>query len=219
MIDHLFVFSDTVSVDGSLTLNIVQGYYEITFNEQIARINMNDLKDDCVTMVMYNNYLDRMYCLYNFKQVAQVFGMKNSDVLKYTKHNAFVQIDQKRSVPFIKVFLPKDQYTLCSDTHDFSDNCHVIKDFIHPLDWHYCATYDLLHVVKQGNLINVLMDVVPSFSGEKVFLNYGRQVYSLESGENKLMLSYCPGEKIYVGSPNSRYEGHAIDVEQLCTVS
>lgn len=220
MTSRLFVFSNTVAAEGSLKLNILQDQYEVTFNTQVVRIKLTELNEHSSSMVMYNNALDQLYCLHNFRQIAEEFKLSVSEVLTKTQNNAFMQIDCKQGSPFVKIFLPQGQYTLLSDTHDFADNCYLVKDFIHPLDWQYCATYDLVHIDRRDGLLTAIIEVAPALSGEQVFLNYGKQVWPLGVGENHVSLTYCQGEKFYIGRPGCRYEGQTLEVEKLlCTIN
>lgn len=223
----LFVFPDVVKIDGNITLNEQDGIYCLVYQHgaetHSVHINPNLIAEGNVAMVIYSPLNNNVFVHYGFSQLCEGMNVTHSEFLTMTCVNGLMQIDRYGKRLFIKVFLPKKQYSLDSDTDDYSNNCYLTADCCHPLDWQYMPTYDLVGAeVSEGKLyitLAVCKPVADEAMGN-MHINYAGQCLDLREGTNVYTFEFVEGEEAYIGYPYSRRKGRKIDIEMavaLCT--
>lgn len=215
MMKDLFVFANSVSIDGRLCINIDEkGIVEIIYNDKSCYVDTSVLNNWSTTCVLFNQLNDSLFTVYNYHEMCKLQNLTHSEMLKMACVNCFMQIDKKNGKLFSKIFLPYNQFTLESDKNDFSENLYLTKDFIHPLDWQYMWTFELLKLEKADDLLNGTIDIAPSCLGGTLFINYAGQIQQILPGENQFSFKFVKGENLFLGEPYARYKGQMIEVEK-----
>lgn len=218
----VFVFPDMVGVQGRISLNRDGDVYALRYtqNDNFVRevfIDTEVISDGNVAMVMFCPITGDLIVHYGFSQICESLNMTHSEFLKTVSIFGFMQLDRYKDRVFCKVFLPKGQYSLDSGTDDYSDNAYMTADCIHPLDWQYVPTYDLVDAkVEDGRLkltLGVCRPAVSEAMGN-MHINYAGQCAELVDGECTYEFKHVKGENAYIGYPYSRRKGRMIDVER-----
>lgn len=184
--------------------------------EQIVLIDTEILRDGSSTMVLNNSITGNTYALYNFREILQVMDMIPSEFLSVMGQRGFMQIDKSGGEVFVKVFLLEGERILESDINDFSGYEHYTKDYIHPLDWRYSWTLGDVKASVEGDKLLLELELIESeFWKSGVYASHGGQYIRLSFGKNNIEFRFNPHEDVYLGSPNCRYTGRAIDVKRL----
>lgn len=219
---NFYIFPNSVNrihEDERIKVNITDGV--ITFfhfdgqKEQIAEVNTALLRDGSSTMVL-NSPMGSTFVLYNFREIVQVMDTTPSEFLSAMQVRGFMQIDKCGGEVYIKTFLLAGDNELASDTRDFSYCTHCIKDFIHPLDWAFSWTLRKLDAKLEGSKLVMQMELCQSgFWQRDVYASHAGQTIRLAPGMNTIEFVFCPSENVYLGEPNCRYKGRAIEVRKL----
>ena len=184
--------------------------------EQIVLIDTEILRDGSSTMVLNNSITGNTYALYNFREILQVMDMIPSEFLSVMGQRGFMQIDKSGGDVFVKVFLLEGERSLASDINDFSRYEHCTKDYILPLDWRYSWTLGDVKAHVEGDKLKLELELIESeFWKSGVYASHGGQYILLSPGKNNIEFRFNPHENVYLGSPNCRYTGRAIDVKRL----
>lgn len=179
-------------------------------------VDTDVLADGSSTMVLHNNITSNTYAMYNFRELLQVFDMIPSEFMQSMNQRGFMQIDKSGGEVFIKMFLLDGDNELDSDTNDFSALSHCTKDCIHPLDWSYSWTLRDVHGwLWQDELIMQFGLMQSDFWQQEIYCSHGGQAVKLHPGRNEVRFKYNETENVYLGTPNCRYKGRAIDVRRL----
>lgn len=174
------------------------------------------LADGSSTMVLHNNITGDTYALYNFRELLQVLDMTPSEFMQVLNQRGFMQIDKSGGEVFVKLFLLDGDNELASDTDDFSALSHCTKDYIHPLDWQYSWTLHEVHGSLCNDELILQMKLQQSdFWQQDIYCSHGGQAVKLHPGVNEVRFKYNESENVYLGAPNCRYKGRAIDVQRL----
>ena len=132
---NLFIFPDAVNRNGkgeTIKLNVEDGSFYFNHGEDFVCVDTTLLRDGSSTMVVLNTLTDKLYVLYNFRELLEVLDMTPSEMLSTLAQKGFMQIDKSGGKLYVKVFLLAGDYELESDTTDFSKYKHCTADFIHP---------------------------------------------------------------------------------------
>lgn len=186
-------------------------------SHKTVRINPELIMDGNVAMVLFSPVTNALIVHYGYSALCEAMNVTHSEFLKVTSLYGFMQLDRYKNRVFIKVFLPKEQYSLDSDTDDYSDNAYLTADCVHPLDWQYMPTYDFsARLDDKGMLeidLNVCKPAVEEAEGN-MFLNYAGQTFELHDGHNYIKCYYLKGENAYVGYPHTRHKGRMIEIDR-----
>lgn len=216
---HLYIFPNAMprrSADDDIKLNIEGSVFHFFHGGEELVIDTELLRDGSSTMVMNNTITGKCYVLYNFRELLEVLDMTPSEMLVTLSQRGFMQIDKCGGDLYVKAFLPEGEPELLSDTTDFSEYRHETKDMIHPLDWRYSWTLRDLAARLSGGKITLSFTLSQSdFWTRPLFVSHGGQTAEIFEGENEVTFTYIPTEAAYVGNPNCRYKGRAIDLARL----
>lgn len=217
----LFVFPDIVNISGEISLNCKDGVYCLMYQygaeTHTVHINPNLIADGNVAMVIYSPLNNSLFVHYGFSQLCESMNVTHSEFLKLACVNGLMQIDRYGKRLFIKVFLPKKQYSLYSDTDDYSDNAYLTADCCHPLDWQYIPTYELIDAKVEDEKLYLTLGVCRPSVDEamgNMHINYAGQCAELQDGEHTYVFHFVKKENAYVGYPYSRRKGRIIDIER-----
>lgn len=222
----VFVFPDMVGLPGRVSLNREGDVYTLRYTlddnsgQPFVREVVIDTEAVCdgnVAMVMFCPITNDMIVHYGFSQICESLNMTHSEFLQIVSVYGLMQVDRYQERVFCKVFLPKKQHSLDSVTDDYSDNAYMTADCVHPLDWQYMPTYDLVNAkVEDGRLeltLGVCRPAVNEAMGN-MHINYAGQCLELADGEHTYVFKYVKGENAYIGYPYSRRKGRMIDIER-----
>lgn len=202
--------------DDSIKLNIEGSVFHFYHGGNELIIDTALLRDGSSTMVMGSTITGKDYVLYNFRELLEVLDMTPSELLSTLAQRGFMQIDTCAGDLYVKVFLPEGEAELRSDTTNFAEYRHETKDRIHPLDWQYSWTLrDLKAQLTNGKLTLAFTLQKSDFWTRPLFISHGGQTQELREGRNEVTFTYIPTEAAYVGNPNCRYKGRAIDLQRL----
>ncbi len=224
LLKNLYVFPDAVSAvggDDRLKLDIEKSRVTLalTAGERTlsVRADASAMRDGSCAMVVYSAFTGELYTLYDFRELLEVFGMAPSEFLRAFALRGYLQVDACGGGAFVKAFLPAGQRTLESSTHDLSALCHFTADMIHPLDWKY--RWELKHAAAEvmNGILTVTLEIARSdFWTRDVYLSHGGQAAKVDpDGTHTYTFKYVPGEDAYLGEPNCRYRGRAIQLGRL----
>lgn len=175
------------------------------------------IADGNVAMAMYLPLTDELIVHYGYSQLCESMNMTHSEFLSITNNCGLMQLDRYKNKVFIKVFLPKGQYSLDSDTDDYSDNAYLTADCCLPLDWQYIPTYDLINAKIEDNKLYLTLGVCRPVMREaqgNMHINYAGQCVDIIDGERTYVFDFVKGENAYIGYPYSRRKGRMIDIER-----
>lgn len=219
---HLFVFDDAVRkhyMDEAIKLNIYDDHIlHFYHNETKLIIDTDLLRDGSSTMLLYNPATDKTYVLYDFREILEVLNMTPKEMLSSLNQVGFMQIDKCNNDTFIKVFLLNGETELSSDTHNFASYKHYTTDYIHPLDWKYSWTIHHASAIydESESKITIEFDMKRSeFWTRDIYISHAGQTQKIKEGHNKVVFTYIETEDVYLGNPNCRYKGRALDITRL----
>jgi len=218
MFKDFFVFHGSVHADGLLSCDIYNDKYVVRFNNKEFVLLLKDLKEDSVFVLMYDNATDELIPFYNWDKLQALTQLQSMELLQALQQNAFFQLYYYGKRPFVKVFLPINQQTLMSNTHNFSQNLYWPTDMIHPLDYLYIPTFEILTAEVSGGMVTMEIDIVPSVHRDNMYLSYGGRAISVQPGRQIVTLPYAPGERVYVGAKDNRKKGCSFDLEGLLCI-
>lgn len=223
----IFVFPNIMHIDGRIKLNTDKDIYELTYSQVIdnktvnkkAYINPSVIVDGNVAMVLYSPITNSLIVHYGYSALCEAMNVTHSEFLKVTNLYGFMQLDRYKDRVFIKVFLPHKQYSLDSDTDDYSDNAYLTADCIHPVDWQYIPTFDTISAkVNKNNKLLLSLGVCSPAVKEaegNMYINYAGQVAKLKDGVCTYEFEFIKGENAYIGYPYSRRKGRMIEIGRL----
>lgn len=214
-IDNLFVFPQAVAIEGHLRCNITGDGLLLKFDDSLIDIKMADLYGDSTTIVLYNEPTQEMVLVQQWEKLVSEAGVTARQALQYLRRACFLQIDYYQGKYFIKVFLPINQLVLASDTNNFTFNSCFPLDFLHPIDWQYHITADVLSAVVKEGILTLELDIIPSVLFDQgMYLNYGDRTIQLAEGLNHVALPYVEGQLVHFSDkPGHRGMGNCIQVE------
>lgn len=220
----VFVFTDMVNAEGRISLDRdgSDDRYTLAYSfdgtVKTVHIDLSTIKDGNAAMVLYSPIVNSLIVHYGYSALCEAMNVTHSEFLKVASLYGFMQMDRYGNRVFIKVFLPKGQFCLDSDTDDYSDNAYLTADCVHPLDWQYIPTYDLVSVtVDEGDkpqlhmTLRVCRPAVEEAMGN-MYINYAGQCQELHDGVNHINFRFVKGENAYIGYPYSRHKGRMIEV-------
>lgn len=217
----LFPFADVVELPGRVKLDKSGEVYKLSYIEgdfkKSVAINTNCIANGNVAMVIYSPLNQKLLVHYGFSALCEAMDVTHSEFLKLTQLHGLMQLDRYGDTIYIKVFLPKGQYCLDSDTNSYANKLYLNADCIHPLDWQYMPTFDLLDAkIDNGKLILELNTCRPSVDAAagNMHINYAGQCLELRQGQSKYEFVYVPGENAYVGYPYSRRKGRVLEIDR-----
>lgn len=214
-IDDFFVFPQAVNVEGELTLNIKDNEYTLAFREVSHSFQITSLQPNSTMVMLFDEPSNSFLQVDNWQDVVRDAGLSSLEALYKLSRPNFIQIDNIRGKYFTKVFLPVNQLILKSDTHDFGLYSHFPINYLHPVDWQYQISMDILSAKVKENRLSLLVDVVPPVTtSEAMFLRYGGESVELVGGKNKFSFPYRKDELIYLGStPDCKGKGNSYQIE------
>lgn len=223
ILKNFYIFPSAVgrkAADEQLKLNIegerLELYHTHDGAEERVIVDAGVLPDGSCTMVLHNNIMGSTYALYNFRELLQALAMTPSEFMQALNQRGLMQIDKSGGEIFAKVFLLDGDNELASDTDDFSGLSHCTKDCIHPLDWSYSWTLRDLHGWLWQDELILQFDLLQSaFWQQEVYCSHGGQAVRVQPGPNEVRFKYIETENVYLGAPNCRYTGRAIEVRRL----
>jgi hypothetical protein len=214
-IDDFFVFPQAVSLTGALQCDIFDGDYKLSFNGSSHIVKLSCIPPNSTTMLLYIEETASFLQIDQWEEAVSQVGVTSQEALRLLRRVCFMQIDYYHAKPFIKVFLPINQVTLQSSTHDFSLYSHFPVNFIHPVDWQYQINADVVSAKVSGEMLELCLTVLPPVLSERdMYLTYGHDTQKLVVGENRFVLPYVKGEHVYLGNkPLYKGRGNLIPVE------
>lgn len=217
----LFPFADVVKLPGRIKLNSTDGNNSLTYEEcglrKTVTINPHCLADGNTAMVIYSPLNQQLLVHYGFSALCEAMDATPSEFFKLTQLHGLMQLDRYGDRLYIKVFLPQNQYVLDSDTDDYSNKLYLNADCIHPLDWQYIPTFDLLNAEIYEDKLILKLDVCrPSVEEAlgNMHINYAGQTAELRQGAHDYVFTYVPGENAYIGYPHSRRKGRILEIDR-----
>lgn len=222
----LFVFPDMMNAPGRIKLNTEGKEYVLTYtimddepaSHKTVRINPELITDGNVAMVLFSPVTNSLIVHYGYSALCEAMNVTHSEFLNVASLYGFMQLDRYKNRVFIKVFLPKGQFSLDSDTDDYADNSYMTADCVHPLDWQYMPTYsELAANVDDEGMLEMHLDVCRPALEEaegNMYLNYAGQTFKLHDGHNFIKCCYLKGENAYIGYPHTRYKGRMVEVDR-----
>jgi len=218
-IDNFFVFPQAINVDGKLKCNISENSFKVCYQSYSCEVKLLSLPQNSTTMLLYDESIGFIQ-IDEWENTVSQAKVTSQAALNYLRRACFIQIDHYQTQYFTKVFLPIRQLVLESDTHDFTFHSCFPIDFLHPIDWHYQITADLLSANIKDGILTVVVDVVPSvlFTGD-MYLNYTTQAIKLVKGKNNITLPYSQGNLMHFGhKPYYKGMGNCIKVENYLEI-
>ena len=214
-IDDFFVFPQAVDIEGELTLNIQDSEYTIAFRDISHTFQLTSLQPNSTLLLLFDEPSNSFLQVDNWQDVVSEAGLSSLEALHKIRRPNFIQIDHTRGKYFTKVFLPAKQLILKSDTHDFGLYSHFPISYLHPVDWQYQISMDILSAELIGKNVKLLIDVVPPVTtSEAMFLRYGEHSVQVAAGKNQLSFPYKKDELLYLGNtPNCKSIGNSYRLE------
>ena len=222
----IFVFPDMVKAPGTIKLDRDGKDYVLTYvladdeprSYRSVHINPELIADGVAAMVLYSPVNDKLLVHYGYSCLCEAMNLTHSEFLEVASLYGFMQLDRYKNRVYIKVFLPKGQYSLESDTDVYSDNVYMMADCVHPIDWQYIPTFDLVDaaVTDKGKLLlrlGVCRPAVEEAEGN-MHINYAGQTAELVEGEHTYEFTFVKGENAYVGYPHSRRKGRMLEIDR-----
>lgn len=222
----IFVFPDMMNIVGTVKLDTYGREMTLTYtvmDDEPASckkvvINPELIKDGSTAAVLYSPITNSLIVHYGYSALCEAMNVTHSEFLKVAGLYCFMQLDRYKNKVFIKVILPKEQFSLESDTDDYSDNVYMTADCVHPLDWQYVPTFDLVDakINDKGKLLLTLGVCRPAVEEAEgnMHINYAGQVLPLKDGVHTYELYFLKGENAYIGYPNSRRKGRMLEVDR-----
>lgn len=214
-IDNFFVFPQAVNIEGELKCNIDPDRYTVYFRNISHVINLTDIPENSTTVLLYDHQSESFLQVNAWEELVSKAVVTSQQALRILQRASFVQIDYYHGKYFTKVFLPVNQLVLNSDTHDFTlYSCFPIN-YLHPVDWHYSITADVIEAVIHDKTLSMIIEVVPSvLSDSEMYLSHGSETVKLVVGKNTISLPYVQGELIHFGhKPHYKGMGNSLKVE------
>lgn len=216
---HLFIFPNIhsrINDSDKIKLNIENDTFTFFYNDKKVIVDTSVLRDGSSTLILYNQITENLYPLYNFRELLQIMDMTPMDFTHNLGQKGFIQIDKCSDDLFIKVFLFKGDFSLDSDTNDFSNCRHYTIDYIHALDWQYSWLLDNIEGYINDGILHLEFDThISDFWKRDIYCNHAGQSVKLNQGHNIVEVKYVPTNNVYIGEPNCRYVGRTIDIERL----
>lgn len=216
---NIFIFPDVTRKfhpKEKIKLNIRSEVLEFFRDDVRLIVDLSLLRDGTSTLVLHNPITDNTYVLYNYREILQALDLTPQEFGRTMQQRGFMQIDKSGGKVFIKVFLLQGDYTLDSDTDDFSAYSHKTLGEMHELDWEY--SWVLRHTVISydgDNKMRLKFFVEKSdFWQEHIYINHAGQSIEIFPGWNEVELKYVETEDAYVGARNCRYKGRTIKLKK-----
>lgn len=205
--DHLYVFANSINLPCKLLVERNNGVYrfKLDFLDQAVEIDVTLLEPNSTVGIMYNAELQKLYPLYNLREVANFIDCNSKQLCTKLGQNCFAQIDKKSdAVTFIKLFLPQNQFTWESETID--RNClHMVKlDELTAVDQEFQHVWEILDISVIDNRLLVSIDFHRKYP-EPVFLFYGGLSQELFDGVQQLSFPFLEGNTLMVRFDRTRF--------------
>lgn len=218
MLQNLFIFPDAVRrfhPEEKIKLNIHGSVLEFFRDGARLIVDMSLLQDGTSTIILHNPITDCVYVLYNYREILQALDLTPRSFGRTMHQRCFMQIDKSGGKVFIKVFLLQGDYTLDSDTDDFSSCSHKTLGEMHELDWEYSWVLRDTTIRFDGDKVRLKFFVKKSdFWQEHIYINHAGQSQEIFPGWNEVEFKYIETEDAYVGAKNCRYKGRAIKLRE-----
>lgn len=218
MTADFFIFPNCVEVSGEMRVDITGNQYSIDFSNHHYIIDLDEIPLQSVFCLLYDCIMDVIIPIKHWEKLTGCLQLRSMEALNHLQQNCIFQLYYYNNKPFVKVFLPAGQQTLISNTHDFSLNRYLPVSFIHPVDYLYLPTVDVLSVNRKNGKIMLEINMIPPITGYDVYATYGDFTIELKAGVNKVIAPYCKKERLYFGAKEERKKGLSFDIEELlCT--
>jgi hypothetical protein len=206
-IDHLFVFADSIQLPCKLIVERANGVYQfkLDFLDQVVEVSPELLEQNSTVGIMYNAELQKLYPLYNLREVASFIGCNSKQLCPQLGQNCFAQIDKKSDeVTFIKIFLPQSQLTWQSATIDRNTLTMVQLDQLTAIDQEFQHVWEIIDVSVISDRLLVSIDFHRKYP-EPVFLFYGGLSQELHEGVQQLSFPFLKGNNLHIRFDRTRF--------------
>lgn len=214
-IDDFFVFPEAVNIAGRLKCNVEPNSYTLFFQGSSHKVDLLLLPPDSVTLVLFDELSQSFFQINHWEKIISHAKLASQEALRALRRACFLQIDSFSNTYFTKLFLPVRQIVLESDTHDFSLYSQFPISYLHPIDWQYQITADVMSAKIKKEILEVELDVIPPVRADReMYLNYGDAAVKLSAGTNSIALPYLQGEFIYFSCiPHHKGMGNYCKIE------
>lgn len=168
----------------------------ITVNDCVAYVRYDIMKEGSCALVVYNNYTNELYVLYDYQYLSSVLNIPTKNFAKVFNINCITQVDIVRDEPFVKVFMSNGQFML----HGIDYQVALPMSKLNALDTQFGYTVTC-SATKYNNSCVICECIL--HKGNRtlpVFLNYGPYSELLKDGNNIFKFAYCDNEDITIGS-------------------
>lgn len=201
--------------DFKLKLNRQGSVFTLYAGDMECTVDMSVLSEGSSTLIICNPSRGLMFPLYNFRSLCEINHCTAREFPRIFKVYGLMQIDKQSEDSIItKVFLPKGQYTLDSDTDDYSEFMYLNIEELHKTD--IDTSYDIsdVQIKKSGDFINVTLNAdISKYYKRLLYLNYAGMATPIKNGKGIYRFLYVKGNHfLYTGEPYSSYEGRKIEI-------
>ena len=220
-LNNFFIFHTNNNLFNDVVLNIYDLYFELKYKEQSLQVYFDTIKNDTVTLIGYNSNKNQLFVLYNFDMITGYTQCFNKDFCCLSDVYSFMQIDRKNNLFFTKVFLPKTQYSLCSDTHSFHDNCYDINSGIDKLDMAFMPKINIYSATIKENKLYIEYEVFPSeYHEEYIYFTYLNESKQIPVGQGIVCFQeYLPYQYLFYGREYCNNLGRRLYIDNFLSTN
>lgn len=213
---RLFVFQNQTTLETDISVSEVEYGLSVYVgtdktDNHFCTVDFKHMKEGDSAIVVYSPTADKMFTLYNYRELLQLLGLAPSET--YTVINAVIvaQIDIVKKEPFIKVFLSKGQYKLNGNL-DSSDCVFKSISDMHALDLQFSYDARTTYNIGNGKIVFSVYLSKNAYEGP-LYFNYGSQTCKLNDNDvTNIIYDYIPKEDAFIGPEHSRLEGRRVHV-------
>lgn len=207
-------FTGCYTADFTIKLNQKNGVYTIHAGNMDCTIDPLEIECES-TLIVCNPSLHLLYPLYDFHHLCDIFHVTAKEFPSAFRIYGIMQIDKYGDFDVTaKVFLPRNQYTLESDTDDYAGLLYRDIGKLQEVDLESTYHIENLTAKREADEFVVNLDLVvsPKFL-HYVFINYAGQCRKLYEGNNTVRFKYVIGNRhMYTGNAYSTYMGRMVEV-------
>lgn len=213
---RLFVFQNQTTLETDVGVSEVE-YGLVIYvgadktDNHLCTIDFKHMKEGDSAIVVYSPVVDRLFVLYNYRELLQLLGLAPSETYSAIHAIIVAQVDIVKEEPFVKVFLSSGQYKLDGNL-DSSDCVFKPISDMHALDLQFSYDAKTSYRINNGMIVFSVYLSKNAYEGP-LYFNYGSQSCKLnDNGITNIIYDYIPREDAFIGPERSRLEGRRVRI-------